>query len=162
MTSPTLIQVKLWLKSKNVLEKVSRRFKEHSCITIETAFDREHSNMLNAFITWSETPEGHSFWEDLDTQLRKFYSNPTSYKFIECESLFKPKEIVKIKDSLSSEFVEINEEMNNFCGEAVQISFIDIDGYCPYKTGQDGCFYYIKEDNEINAFTSEMFERVKK
>ena len=164
MVEVNLKQVKYWLKNKNVLEKVQKRFLEHSGVTIEEAFRRGRSNMIDEYIYWSRTPEGHEFWSKINYEFRCFFRNPKSFIKIDREILFKPKEVVKVKKSISSEFVEISEDMKEFCGEAVQISFIDTEGYFSddYKDEQDGCYYYIKEDNEINVFTSEMFERIKK
>lgn len=161
MANPTLKQVISYLKYKHIISRVVEEINKQHGLTLEQAYERSGVQLLNHNITWARTVEGHAFWENMHNALVRFCEHPERFNTPE-KILFQTKEVVKVKDKLSSEVVDISEDMLEFCGEIVRISFIDINGYIPENKKQDGCFYYIKEDNEINVFTSEMFERIKK
>ena len=161
MANPTLKQVISYLKYKHIISRVVEEINKQHDLTLEQAYERSGAQLLNQNITWTYTAEGHTFWENMHNEFVRFCEHPEISNALE-KILFQTKEVVKVKDKLSSEVVDISEDMLEFCGEIVRISFIDIYGYIPKNKKQDGCFYYIKEDNEINAFTSEMFERIKK
>ena len=154
----TFIQAKKWFERRGIWDKVCERIMERRGVNAEAMFRSEGGNMLNAGITWAATPEGNEYWNRLHEEFSEWYKSSVTNHDEDIKPLFEQRQKVKILNKLSSEIVDVNEEMNDLAGKTVTISHADFYGYEPYD-GNDGVFYYIKEDSGINVWTSELFKK---
>lgn len=154
----TFTQVKRWFEKQGIWELVCERIESHAGVSANYEFTHEGSNMINHGILWSDTPEGHGFWENIHDEFRAWFNSSKPEQNVETKPLFNQGQKVEVLNELQSEIVEINEEMTGFAGKTVTISYIDFFGYDKYDNN-DGVFYYIKEDDGINVWTSELFKK---
>lgn len=153
----TLAQCKDYFRKKGIFDKVCQRIRVRRGISFDEAYVRYHYDMLNSGITWSDTPEGHNFWEREHDAFCDFWDHGNNIPNHELK--FKEGQTVIIEKKLESEIVEITDEMNNLAGKKVTIAFIDGLGYEQTNKKQDGAYYYIKEDNMLNSWTSELLKK---
>ena len=108
--------------------------------------------------TLESMSHGSITYSDIYDELKKFEKKEAK----EIKSIFKKGDKVKIS-TIESAFVESNEDMNELIDKTVSI--VNIIPYCyefdTKKKSLDGCFYYIKEDECTNVYTSEMFKKTK-
>lgn len=147
----------LWFRSRGIYDTF-KRYAENNGKTFEDLYRRNPSGMVDAAFTWSQTPEGRSFWSNINEEFADWYYDENT-KVLQPKSSFNLKENVTINSQLSSCIVEIDEEMLSLCGKKATIIDIDYFGYCPESTDQDGCFYYINKDNSIHSWTNNMFKK---
>lgn len=153
----TLAQCEAYFRRKGIFDKICRRIMDRRGISFDEAYTRFHGDMINAGITWSDTPEGNDFWEREHDAFCDFWVHGKD--ITNCKLKFKEDQTVTVEKKIESEVVEITDEMNDLAGKKATIAFIDGFGYEQTNKKQDGAYYYIKEDNMLNSWTSELLTK---
>lgn len=154
----TIRQARNWFKNKGIYDRFCELLRERRLSSFEAAFEEYRGCIIINSFSWSTTREGSDYWGALHSEFADAYNAGVKVEPKDVIPLFKTKQKVKVKKKLSSDVVDINDDMRNFCGKKVTIDFIDTEGYDNTNENQDGLLYFIKEDFNINVWTSEMFE----
>lgn len=153
----SLTQCKIWFVERGIYDTF-KRYASNNGKTFEALYERNASDMIDAAFTWSNTPEGRIFWSNINEEFIDWFFSDNK-KILKPKSLFSIKDKVEINEKILNNIVEIDEEMLKLCGKKATIIDIDYFCYCSENKEQDGCFYYIKEDNGIHSWTNSMFKK---
>ena len=78
-TVEDLIQACLnWLERKGILDLLIKRSRHYDSLDGLIGFMKAQSNgfdLINLSMTWSSTPEGHDYWENICDDYNQFWKN---------------------------------------------------------------------------------------
>ena len=153
----TILQVKQWLIKRGVYDSLCSQFDMNGYSSFSELYREAGEQLINMGLSWNRTNEGSAFWGSIHKEFVSFWNSETRDKSF--KPLFKEKDSVMIKRTIKGNIVDVNEEMTELCGKNATIIKIYDNSYIPEATAQDGAFYYIKEDKEVNTWTCEMFKK---
>lgn len=153
----TILQAKQWLIRKGVYESLCSQFNMNGYNSFNELYRNSGEQLINDGLSWARTNEGSEFWRNIHEEFVSFWNSNAQLKSY--KPLFKEKDSIRIKKTIEGNIVDVNEEMTELCGKKATIIKIYEDSYIPEEKTQDGAFYYIKEDKEVNTWTCEMFRK---
>lgn len=114
--------------------------------------DENFVNIIDKLITWSLSERGREFWFYENEKLHEFCkTNCTKEKL--CTPIFKVSQVVIIH--INNNFNYFTNNMCDYDNKKVTIKQVFINDHTP--NNDDGCLYYIEEDNQQFVWTSQYF-----
>lgn len=156
MKTLTKDEVLAYLTARGILDFLNQESLRQNGYSIYHYLD-DHSNMdfvgiITLIIVWDRSELGYAFWSHEHDKLREWYEAHRAEKQ-SSKPKFKVYQVVTIH--IDSNFNYFNNKMYDYDDKKVTIKQVFINDHSP--NGDDGCLYYIEEDDQQFVWTSQYF-----
>ena len=144
-----------YLTARGILDFLNQESLRQNGYSIYDYLDNHSDNFVDIIallITWGKSELGTRFWTHEHNKLHEWYNT----NMIEKQSRtpkFKVYQVVTIH--IDSDFNYFNNKMYDYDDKKVTIKQVFMNDHSP--NGDDGCLYYIEEDDQQFVWTSQYF-----
>lgn len=145
-----------YLKARGILNFLNQESLRQNGCTIYNYLDNHPNDdfvdIITLSIIWGNSELGTGFWINEHNKLHEWYE-ANMIKKQSCTPKFKVYQVVTIH--IDSNFNYFNNKMYDYDDKKVTIKQVFTNDHSP--NGDDGCLYYIEEDNQQFVWTSQYF-----